>query len=50
MRPEGGEKGGLVVAEGTPEQLALAPGSHSVEYLRPVLEKAGRLELAKAVS
>jgi excinuclease UvrABC ATPase subunit len=39
-----------VVAEGTPESLALASNSYTGEYLRPILEKAGRLQLAKAVS
>jgi excinuclease ABC subunit A len=50
LGPEGGDRGGYVVAEGTPESLALAPNSYTGEYLRPILEKAGRLELAKAVS
>jgi excinuclease ABC subunit A len=50
LGPEGGDRGGYVVAEGTPEGLALAPNSYTGEYLRPILEKAGRLQLAKAVS
>jgi excinuclease ABC subunit A len=50
LGPEGGDSGGYVVAEGTPEALALAPNSYTGEYLRPILEKAGRLRLAKAVS
>jgi excinuclease ABC subunit A len=37
MGPEGGEGGGRIVAQGTPEQIALAPGSHTGEYLRPKL-------------
>ena len=28
LGPEGGERGGYVIAEGTPEQVAAAPGSH----------------------
>ncbi len=39
LGPEGGDGGGLVVAEGTPEQIAAAPGSHTGEHLRPVLER-----------
>ncbi len=34
---EGGEKGGWIVAEGTPENLAQSPLSHTGRYLRGVL-------------
>jgi excinuclease ABC subunit A len=37
LGPEGGEEGGLVVAIGTPEQIAQAPGSHTGRYLREAL-------------
>ncbi len=37
MGPEGGTGGGLVVATGTPEQVALAEGSHTGTFLREVL-------------
>ncbi|MFV9503119.1 MAG: excinuclease ABC subunit UvrA [Oscillochloridaceae bacterium umkhey_bin13] len=37
MGPEGGDGGGMIVAEGTPEQVALAPGSHTGHFLREVL-------------
>jgi excinuclease ABC subunit A len=37
MGPEGGHKGGMVVAEGTPEQLAAIEESHTGQFLRPVL-------------
>ena len=40
MGPEGGSGGGLVVAEGTPEAVALAPASFTGQYLRPVLGEA----------
>ena len=33
MGPEGGDEGGLVVAEGTPEEVAATPGSHTGEFL-----------------
>ncbi len=39
MGPEGGGKGGTVVATGTPEQVAKAKGSHTGHYLKPVLFK-----------
>jgi excinuclease ABC subunit A len=37
MGPEGGDGGGMVVAEGTPEQIAAHPGSHTGQYLRRLL-------------
>jgi len=38
MGPEGGSRGGTVIAEGTPEQIAACPESYTGEYLRPLLE------------
>jgi excinuclease ABC subunit A len=38
LGPEGGEDGGHVVAAGTPEEIAAAPGSYTGEYLRRVLD------------
>ena len=37
LGPEGGSGGGLVVAEGTPEQVAMIDASHTGRYLRPLL-------------
>ena len=37
LGPEGGDGGGRIVAEGTPEQVAAAPGSFTGEYLRKVI-------------
>lgn len=37
MGPEGGSGGGLVVAEGTPEQVAKAPGSYTGQFLKKML-------------
>ncbi|MEK7151951.1 MAG: excinuclease ABC subunit UvrA, partial [Patescibacteria group bacterium] len=37
--PEGGEGGGRIVAKGTPEDVALAKGSHTGSYLKKVLKK-----------
>jgi len=37
MGPEGGSGGGTLVAAGTPEQVAAAPGSHTGAFLRDVL-------------
>ena len=35
--PEGGDGGGTIVATGTPEQIARAPGSHTGTYLASIL-------------
>ena len=43
LGPEGGDKGGFVIAEGTPEDLAVQPDSATGQYLRRILEKKGRL-------
>ncbi len=37
MGPEGGARGGIVVAEGTPETIAETPESHTGTYLKPIL-------------
>ena len=37
LGPEGGSGGGTVVAEGTPEQVAAAAGSHTGRFLQPLL-------------
>lgn len=37
MGPEGGNGGGYVVAEGTPEQVAMVEASHTGRYLKEVL-------------
>jgi excinuclease ABC subunit A len=38
MGPEGGAGGGALVAEGTPEQVALIAGSYTGQYLARVLQ------------
>jgi excinuclease ABC subunit A len=37
MGPEGGDGGGMIVAEGTPEAVAANPASHTGQYLKRVL-------------
>ncbi len=39
LGPEGGSGGGRVIAEGTPEEVALNPASYTGQYLRPILEQ-----------
>jgi excinuclease ABC subunit A len=55
MGPEGGNKGGLVLATGTPEELAEVAESHTGQFLRPMLglkgkpsAAAGKAALARA--
>ncbi|WP_121251275.1 excinuclease ABC subunit UvrA [Nocardioides ferulae] len=38
MGPEGGNKGGTVVAQGTPEEVAAHPDSHTGRFLAPLLD------------
>jgi len=42
LGPEGGERGGLVVAQGTPEDVAAMSGTYTGEVLVPVLAPGGR--------
>ncbi len=39
LGPEGGDLGGRIVAQGTPEEVATAPGSHTGRYLARHLEQ-----------
>ncbi|MFB7156127.1 excinuclease ABC subunit UvrA [Lysinibacillus sp. NPDC056232] len=51
LGPEGGDKGGTIVATGTPEEVAEVSGSYTGKYLKPILTRdRARMEavLAKA--
>ena len=37
LGPEGGRRGGFVVAEGTPEEIAAIPDSHTGQFLKNIL-------------
>jgi excinuclease ABC subunit A len=39
LGPEGGEAGGELVAEGTPEQVAQVSGSYTGKFLRDLLPR-----------
>jgi excinuclease ABC subunit A len=39
MGPEGGEGGGLVIAEGTPREVAKNTKSFTAEFLRALFKK-----------
>ncbi|WP_298261387.1 excinuclease ABC subunit UvrA [Bradyrhizobium sp.] len=43
LGPEGGDGGGEIVAWGPPEDIVKAPRSYTGKFLKPVLEKAGKV-------
>ena len=43
LGPDGGDGGGYLVAEGTPEQIAANPKSYTGQYLGPVLKRTREL-------
>ena len=45
LGPEGGDKGGFLVAAGTPEEIVTVPESYTGQYLAPYL--AGRAKRKK---
>jgi excinuclease ABC subunit A len=49
MGPEGGRDGGMVVAQGTPEQVAKVPGSYTGQFLQTVLTSENRYWNAPAL-
>jgi excinuclease ABC subunit A len=44
LGPQGGDRGGEVIAEGTPEDVAGVPESFTGQYLKPILIAAGRID------
>jgi len=46
--PEGGSKGGQIVAEGTPEQIAKIKSSYTGQYLAPFLKTRGQVKKKSA--
>lgn len=48
LGPEGGDKGGTIVATGTPEKVAEVPESYTGKYLKPILER-DRLRMKKMI-
>ncbi|MFJ6264950.1 excinuclease ABC subunit UvrA [Lysinibacillus xylanilyticus] len=39
LGPEGGDKGGTIIATGTPEEVAEVSGSYTGKYLKPILTR-----------
>jgi excinuclease ABC subunit A len=50
LGPFGGNRGGEVVAAGTPEEVSRTPGSLTGKYLRDVLERHREREEAAEVA
>ncbi len=50
LGPEGGDRGGELIACGTPEQVAAEPRSYTGKFLKPILERAGTLKEKKALA
>jgi excinuclease ABC subunit A len=48
LGPEGGDGGGRIVAEGTPEQVAEVAASYTGQYLRSYLSRTGQKKLKRA--
>ncbi|MBQ4233812.1 MAG: excinuclease ABC subunit UvrA, partial [Firmicutes bacterium] len=40
LGPDGGARGGTVIAQGTPEEVAETPGSYTGQYLKEIFEKS----------
>ena len=43
LGPFGGDRGGTIVATGTPEEIAANPASHTGRFLRETLGRHGRV-------
>ncbi len=48
LGPEGGDRGGTILATGTPEQISEVPESYTGKYLKPILER-DRLRMKQQV-
>jgi excinuclease ABC subunit A len=40
LGPEGGDKGGFIVAQGTPEEVSKVKNSHTGRYLKKLLDNS----------
>ena len=47
LGPEGGDEGGRIVAEGTPEEVARVPGSFTGRFLQRILARNGAKTAAR---
>ena len=44
LGPEGGDKGGTIVAQGTPEEIVKVKSSFTGKFLKPVLDEQRKLK------
>jgi excinuclease ABC subunit A len=49
LGPEGGSRGGMIIASGTPEEVVKVKGSYTGQYLKPVLERDRARTLAEVL-
>ncbi|KRG11423.1 hypothetical protein ACA29_18215 [Lederbergia galactosidilytica] len=49
LGPEGGDKGGTIVAKGTPEKVVQSAESYTGRYLKPILER-DRKRMAQSIA
>jgi len=45
LGPDGGDRGGRLVAKGTPEQVACSAESETAQYLKPLLQTHKNLDI-----
>lgn len=50
LGPEGGDRGGMIVAEGTPEEVCLIPESYTGQYLKAHMAKEHDRVVEKVIS
>ena len=50
LGPEGGDGGGQIIAAGTPETVAAAPGSYTGQYLKPLIKRTRKRRPKAAVN
>jgi len=50
LGPEGGDGGGQIIATGTPETVAAAPGSYTGQYLKPLIKRTRKRRPKAAVN
>ena len=43
LGPEGGYRGGRIIAQGTPEEIVTVPDSYTGQFLAPVLERGRKV-------
>jgi excinuclease ABC subunit A len=49
LGPEGGDGGGRIIAQGTPEEVAATEGSYTGQYLRAALARKATAPAKRAV-